>query len=342
MALRPPAGRPRRRRRYLLNTYSSERDPPPLLYKYLANERADVLEDGKVRFSQPEALNDPFEFSADFSDEYITTQANRFIERLLRLFPVIFFLRLTSKATKAKVLGGAWLPSRVILGARWVYRQYHRRTPLTDPSFRIAIEPHFEHMRDLLRASILQEGQLIFSCSERWDSVPMWAHYAGSHQGFTIGFDPLKVFTGWSVGTHVIGDRPSPVNYTNVIPSTRRRWGARAPASLTKMTAWSYEREWRYLLDATRAEATGRNDAGGRPILLRGIDRQAVREVIFGYLSSPETIARIMAAISPYASRARFFRLTRRHDAYGFGREELWRPRPGAAILQMGSRTTRT
>src|SRR5437870_3881441 len=34
-----------------------------ILYKYLSPDRIDVLENQQIRFSQPRALNDPFEFS---------------------------------------------------------------------------------------------------------------------------------------------------------------------------------------------------------------------------------------------------------------------------------------
>jgi hypothetical protein len=36
------------------------------LYKYLVPERFDVLRNAKVRFSQPMALNDPFEMKPYF------------------------------------------------------------------------------------------------------------------------------------------------------------------------------------------------------------------------------------------------------------------------------------
>jgi hypothetical protein len=40
------------------------RKPPPVLYKYLSSERADVIRDRRIRFSQLAAFNDPLESSA--------------------------------------------------------------------------------------------------------------------------------------------------------------------------------------------------------------------------------------------------------------------------------------
>jgi hypothetical protein len=41
---------------------TDDRPLPERLYKYLAPERLDILEHGRIRFTQPEAFNDPFEF----------------------------------------------------------------------------------------------------------------------------------------------------------------------------------------------------------------------------------------------------------------------------------------
>lgn len=37
---------------------------PRKLYKYLTTDRIDVLRNGTIRFTQPNALNDPFERAA--------------------------------------------------------------------------------------------------------------------------------------------------------------------------------------------------------------------------------------------------------------------------------------
>ena len=39
-----------------------------LVYKYVAPERLDILEKGLIRFTQPAALNDPFESTPNLQD----------------------------------------------------------------------------------------------------------------------------------------------------------------------------------------------------------------------------------------------------------------------------------
>lgn len=54
-----------------------------IVYKYLLPDRVDVLENASIRFTQPDALNDPFESFPNFSDlkknveEFIKTDFNQ-------------------------------------------------------------------------------------------------------------------------------------------------------------------------------------------------------------------------------------------------------------------------
>jgi len=41
---------------------------PQVLYKFVTPDRADVIENGRIRFTQPGALNDPFEFQVLFQE----------------------------------------------------------------------------------------------------------------------------------------------------------------------------------------------------------------------------------------------------------------------------------
>jgi len=57
--------------------------PPPILYKYFAPERIDVLQNRKIRFTQPPVFNDPFESFPAFSQFMRPTD----LEQALRLQP---------------------------------------------------------------------------------------------------------------------------------------------------------------------------------------------------------------------------------------------------------------
>ena len=83
----------------------------------------------------------------------------------------------------------------------------------------------------------------VLSLSERYDSLPMWAHYANLAQGFVVVLDNLtEYFNGDKTGSLNI---PKPVIYADQFfgmtfdPSTQDR------LFFSKLSDWSYEREWR-------------------------------------------------------------------------------------------------
>jgi hypothetical protein len=98
----------------------------------------------------------------------------------------------------------------------------------------------------------------IFSVSERYDSLPMWAHYADQAKGFVVVLEGLdNYFTGDETGSL---NMPKPVVYTERFlgmtfdPSTQDR------LFFSKLSDWSYEREWRIVtaLNVCRRSSDGR------------------------------------------------------------------------------------
>lgn len=55
--------------------------PPEKLYKYIPSARVDILQNLTMRFTQPSALNDPFEFNLLFSEVLSTQQLREYYER---------------------------------------------------------------------------------------------------------------------------------------------------------------------------------------------------------------------------------------------------------------------
>lgn len=68
-----------------------------VLYKYLTPARVDVLEGQRIRFTQPSAFNDPFEFrpcigslaSQNHLREYMEQNYDQILERELREYPIL-------------------------------------------------------------------------------------------------------------------------------------------------------------------------------------------------------------------------------------------------------------
>jgi hypothetical protein len=116
----------------------------------------------------------------------------------------------------------------------------------------------------------------ILSVSERYDSLPMWAHYASLVKGFAVILEKLgQSFRGDETGSLNI---LKPIVYVDQFigmtfdPSTQDR------LFFSKLSDWSYEREWRVVtpLKACRQSSDGK-------LYLRQVDRLHVTGVICGW-----------------------------------------------------------
>jgi hypothetical protein len=90
-----------------------------------------------------------------------------------------------------------------------------------------------------------KQSGIVMSCfSERKDSILMWSHYAGKHQGICVEYD----FSGDDYVLNFI----EPVWYTNQLFSISKAFANRTKnsdqiriAAITKAIDWQYEKEWR-------------------------------------------------------------------------------------------------
>lgn len=142
----------------------------------------------------------------------------------------------------------------------------------------ISVYDNLDYMERKLFATIelIREKIGILSLSERYDSLPMWAHYAEQAKGFVVIFDDLdKVFKGDQTGSLNVTKR---VEYTEEFlgmtfdPSTQDR------LFFSKLKDWSYEREWRVVtaLQACRRSADGK-------LYLRDITPPPLTGIICGW-----------------------------------------------------------
>ena len=124
----------------------------------------------------------------------------------------------------------------------------------------------------------------ILSLSARYDSLPMWAHYADLARGFVIVFDKLEQsFKGDETGSLNI---PKPVVYADQFigmtfdPSTQDR------LFFSKLSDWSYEREWRVVtaLNACRRSSDGK-------LYLRDVDHLHLTGVICGWRARADDVS---------------------------------------------------
>ena len=216
------------------------------LYKYLPPERLDVLARGMIRFTQPAALNDPFEFrplfDSLFSDEWVLDQIRG------------------KKIDVASVFREAYEEQPAAIKEKVSFDQVFalaKVTLQTAEGQAVALGlmnnllETLQGMTPHLRASIWKElGSRvgILSLAERPDSPTMWAHYADSHRGYVIEFDEAHSFFNRKRSDNDEFFHVRRVAY-DVPPAGRALADLDGTDFfLRKSSEWREEREWRMLV----------------------------------------------------------------------------------------------
>jgi hypothetical protein len=194
-----------------------------ILYKYLSTSRATYLDDELLRFTQPGALNDPFEFLPS-----ITMQ-------------------------EAKETYLEWRDQKSIQESR----AGNTKEPIkTNKDFASALDS----VASLHRGEFLQNIMSyfdnhigVFSLSRRWDSGLMWSHYAESHKGYCLGLWKNNLSSKYNNNPFSTKQEalrnPIGITYsdkrvpTPLSPSEKSDWRL----FYTKSSDWKYEEEERLM-----------------------------------------------------------------------------------------------
>lgn len=251
---------------------------PLVVYKYLAPERIDVLRTRRIRYTQPGALNDPFELKPTFT-AVVPEQELRNTVDPTRLALTPYLRAEYQKLSRRQRLA---LP----------YKEFQKRTQLllqSPQGQRMALESSEEVMRlshaltPVVRAKLanLASARIgILSTSAVADCAPMWAHYAAHHRGFILAFDAIHPY---------FDRRRSPTDEFFHLRQVLYRTvsGGRALTDLdgtdllcAKQPTWEYEAEWRILapLDTADAEV----ESCGDRVFLFDWPPECLRAVVLG------------------------------------------------------------
>lgn len=298
---------------------------PERVYKYYGPERTEVLATWLVRFSQLAALNDPFEFLINAKEGSIRKGAARVARRMsnpLTLIWVAFSAGLRSGRKNERLSSLPWAARLAIQAVV---------TPIAIVLVLILSPFISRHMRGMMLAAadeieeILKKGVrdgliLVFSCSETWKSVPMWAHYAANHTGFVLGIDPSRAFVNSSSKSKTGFVVPRKVKYLRKEPQVTTNLNV-FDFVAAKMDHWAYEREWRFIGIPDDAHIRG-NFASGQELLLFKLEPDSLGEIIFGANSAFETVSRVLDLLIQTNQAPKIYQV-RRSTGYGFERVEI-------------------
>lgn len=231
------------------------------LYKYLPPDRQSYFTDSFLRFSQPGALNDPFEFLPSIPLS-VLSEALRHIRKELLTPP-------------------AHAPGTTREERRRADREYVRRARQKLPDLPDPTEMKLKFL-DIGRSNI--DAKLgVLSLSRRWNSSLMWSHYTESHAGFCVGFDRNHEFFQQSRRRARGEFCCEPVRYSSTRPAVEFRRMTEAEGFLlilTKALDWKYEEEERALAMLAHADKT--INASPFPIALFRVPHEAILDITLG------------------------------------------------------------
>ena len=260
-----------------------------ILYKYVTAQRAltciPEVGDGTLRATQPAALNDPFECA-------VTT-----------LYVML------DKAKENRELAS------VLTGI-------NESKPVTEEDVHRARREYGSLFTRQLFAMQVSTRFGIVSFSANAHHPLLWSHYTSDGSGFVIGYEAaaLSELAGpaGSLRRVVYNDRPPLITGPIVLGSPE----SNLPGFLSmKSNHWSYEEEWRLIVELNRTIGTGEKGHHGLPINLVQVPNEAVVSVYFTERTTPGSVKLIRDRLADPNSRYQAEnprKLILSSDSYGY------------------------
>ena len=255
---------------------------PPVLHKLVparyGKELLPFLDEGWIRFTQPNALNDPFEVRG-LSDQtnYLKELDHNIAIRRARV-------RLLPLDSKQRI--------RQQLVCQIAYDSLAKEICDSPDKFKFNILQRVEEGRN--------RDYGILSLTNAAQSSALWSHYADRHRGIAIGFNTkTPEFRGASQeGLRTV----QKVEYFNELISIdlcNSSIDNIANPFYRKTPEWSYESEWRIVvrfpsLSSRRHKVAEKPDRENHLVHLVKIRLNAVVEIRLGALADVETEARVL------------------------------------------------
>lgn len=134
----------------------------------------------------------------------------------------------------------------------------------------------------------------------------MWSHYTTDGSGFVIGYDfaMLSQLTGPKGLLRKVKyqDKPASIIAPIVLSSPE----SNLPVLLSmKSDHWSYEDEWRLIVELNRTIGTGKSDVLGQPINLVQVPNEAIVSVYYTERTPQDTVTEIRHRLEDRNNRYR-------------------------------------
>jgi hypothetical protein len=241
------------------------------LFKYVNPDRIDVLRAKLIRFTQPTACNDPFEFRPivqGLQDPQATqvTFAEEF-DRLLNE-------KLDAASPEVRVLFDLLKDNIQLLP--------QLRKQFVDQGVAM-FEAGSRRIKDMMVGG-LGNHVGILSLTEDPVSTPMWAHYANNHSGFLIELDSSHAWFSQRAGDNDEFRHIRKVTYISQPKSPYLRELDGNDIFYTKNIDWAYEKEWRLIRPLQDSDHKILDE-----IYLFSLPSEIMKSVVIGLRTAPST-----------------------------------------------------
>ena len=132
----------------------------------------------------------------------------------------------------------------------------------------------------------------------------MWSHYTTDESGYVIGYDAVELSKlagpGGCLREVIYSDLPPPILDSVVLVSP----DSNLPKILScKSSHWSYESEWRLIVELNRTIGTGKTDQLGQSINLVQVPNEAVVSVFYTERTPIESVKLIEDRLADKSNR---------------------------------------
>jgi len=247
------------------------------LYKYISSENAlKNIVDGKIKFATLDSLNDPTELLPKIYESELLKSLK---EKRAKGYNESDLLDLKKQESLFRKLS----PETMVISApeSIVHANSIVNLPVYDD---------VNYLKNMFNKTVeLMASRCGILClSTRYDSLPMWAHYANNALGFVIEFENLEnTYPGNETG---ILSEIKGIKYKNKRSGVTFEKGSYNSLFFEKNKDWEYESEKRIV--AALNDCVEYN-AGNEVIYIQTINKKYISKVIFGWKVPESTIHRM-------------------------------------------------
>ncbi len=172
------------------------------------------------------------------------------------------------------------------------------KVPRTQEAANAVVRSSFYDSIDILEQRLSETAQEmsskvgLFCLSQRYDALPMWAHYANNAKGLAVEFRDLEtVFTGDDTG---VLSEPVPVRYEQEKQGVTFDPKSHESLFFTKFQDWSYEQEVRIVLPLAECQ---QHISSTSTLHFQEIPHACIARLIIGWNMKPDKAALLLSCV---------------------------------------------